>query len=201
MILRTILEEFLSQICFSGRVLFGYVLIVLLFATRAPLGAQSIWLDYGPRKSLNVEILKPVFDDGEETFLTSSPFLTLKYAPNQNFALTGELPFSHYGWDSQWSEGTESTLGNPYFGLEYRFPKSPFLFEIGVRAPVAPDDSEDNGAAAWAGFITEWVERTEAFASDIVPASAYANVILEFRSGFALRLRGGPCFSAKMPFR
>jgi hypothetical protein len=181
----------------SDRFIISAVLFVLVFAAGVPLGAQSIWLDYGQKKSLNLEILKPHFDDGEETFLTSSLYLTLKYAVTQNFAVVGELPFSHYGWDTEWSTGTESTLGNPYLGLEYRFPKSPFLIEIGARAPVAPDDDEDNGAAAMVGFLTDFVERTEAFDSDIVPISTYANVILESPSGFALRLRGGPCFWIK----
>lgn len=75
-----------------------FSLIILLLAV-SPLTAQSIWQDYTTEKSITLEILKPKYDDGDISFLTSALFFSARVPITRSIIFTGELPFSYINWD------------------------------------------------------------------------------------------------------
>ena len=152
--------------------------------------AQSTWLDYNAQNALALEILKIRFDEGEESFLSSTSFLTGRFSLSPKFLIVGEIPFAFYGEKSDyWEDISEATLGNPYLGGEFRLSDSGFMLEFGARAPIV---SENNHSAVLYGYLSDWIERTGAFLPDYVPLSVFVNYIYEHEKGFALRLRTGP---------
>jgi hypothetical protein len=114
----------------------------------------------------------------------------------RNIVFSGELPFSYVNWDTPQGPdlGAKQTFGNPYFGLEFHLRRTPLFLEFGVRAPLAADIDEENGEATLNGIFTDFVDRSEAFATDFIPITGFVNYILSSRTGFSLRLRGGPSF-------
>ncbi len=168
---------------------------VLLAAT--PLKAQSIWQDYTARTALTLEILKPDYNNGEDvTFLTSVLFLSARAPVTRNMIFVAELPYSTINWDIPQGPdlGSQQTFGNPYFGLEFGSWRSPLFFEIGVRAPLTADVDGDNGDATYNGYVTDFVDRAEAFAPDAIPVTGFINYVFRSQTGFSLRLRAGPAF-------
>jgi hypothetical protein len=99
-----------------------------------------------------------------------------------------ELPFAHYGYDSEYSDESDNAIGNPYLGVEFYGEGSPIFGEIGLRLPLAPDF--DNGAV-FIGYFTDFVDRVEAFVPDVLTASGFVNYMKREPSGFFSRLRCG----------
>ena len=166
-----------------------FTIVTLLFP--ASLSAQSIWLDRSHDKTIALEILKPNFE-GEDntTFTTSALFLSLRFPVAEKVVLVAELPFAHGGFDSDFGDSeSESTIGNPYLGLEIRGRNSPVFAEIGFRAPLA---SEDNFGSI-VGLFSD-IDRLEAFLADFLPINGMINYRHKDASGFAFRLRGGATF-------
>ena len=165
------------------------IVILPLFLISA-VYAQSTWLDYNARNAVALEILKIRFDEGEESFLSSTSFLTGRFSLSPKFLLVGEIPFAYYGESTDYGEDiSEATLGNPYLGGEFSIPGSGIMLEFGARAPLV---SENNHSAAFYGALSDRVERIEAFLQTYVPLSAFLNFIYEHENGFALRFRTGP---------
>jgi len=169
------------------------ILIILLIMI-SPANAQSIWQDYTARKTLTLEILKPEYDDGDQTFLTSAVFCSAQAPITRNIIFVGEFPFSYINWDIPPGPdlGSKQTFGNPLFGLEIDFHQVPLFFELGVRAPLTADPDKKNGDATINGYLTDFIDRAEAFAPNAVPISGFVNVVVESYTGFTLRLRAGP---------
>jgi hypothetical protein len=168
-------------------------LIILVIAI-TPAKAQSLWQDYTARKTLTLEILKPEYDDGNQTFLTSAIFCSARAPITRNIVFVGELPFSYINWDIPPGPdlGSQQTFGNPYFGFEIDLHQVPLSFELGVRAPVTADPDKENGEATINGYLTDFIDRAEAFAPNAVPISGFVNFVVESYTGFSLRLRAGP---------
>ena len=170
---------------------------VLLTFTLSPLGAQSLWQDNTSREGFTIEFLKPDYENEENlSFLTSVTFLSGRFPVTRSIIFAGELPFSYVNWDvPQGADlGAQQTFGNPYFGLEFHPRRAPLFFELGIRAPLTADVDGENGEATVNGAFTDFVDRAEAFATDAVPVSGYLNYVVWTRTGFSLRLRGGPVF-------
>jgi hypothetical protein len=173
-----------------------YCAIIVLLALSS-LGAQSIWQDHTSREGITVEFLKPNYVDEEDlSFLTSVTFLSGRFPVTRNIIFSGELPFSYVNWDIPQGPnlGANQTFGNPYFGIELHLRQTPLFFELGVRAPLTADLEEENGEATINGGVTDFVDRAEAFATEAIPLAGFVNYILRSRTGFSLRLRGGPAF-------
>ena len=171
------------------------VMMVLFVASDS--SAQSIWQDFTSWEGITIEFLKPNYVDEEDlSFLTSVTFLSGRFPISRNIVFSGELPFSYVNWDIPQGPdlGAKQTFGNPYFGIEYHLPQASMFFELGVRAPLTTDIDKENGEATVNGALTDFVDRAEAFGTDAVPVSGFINYILSSRTGFSLRLRGGPAF-------
>lgn len=168
--------------------------LIILLLTISPVKAQSIWQDYSTRQTLTLEILKPEYDGGDRSFLTSAIFLSARAPIIQNIIFIGELPFSYINWDiPQGADlGSQQTFGNPYFGLEIDLHRMPLFFELGVRAPLTADPEKENGEATINGYLTDFIDRAEAFAPNAFPISGFVNFVIESYTGFSLRLRAGP---------
>ena len=162
--------------------------IALLTALPGAVSAQSIWLDQRYQKSISLEILKPNLDgDDNTTVTTSAVFASLRVPVGNGLVVVGEVPFAHWGLESDFGGGSENTIGNPYLGLELQVPASPTFLELGIRAPLA---SEDNSSARFVGVFTD-IDRFEAFLTDIVPITAVLNYRYRSVSGLVTRFRGG----------
>ncbi len=119
--------------------------------------------------------------------LTSALFASVYIPASENVSIVGELPLAHFGSDV--GNVSETSLGNSYLGLEIRFKDSPVYAEIGLRAPLAPGEDDENASAAITGFLNDFSDRLEAF---ILPVTAILNYRYNSPKGFVLRLRGGP---------
>jgi hypothetical protein len=167
--------------------------IILAALTPATLPAQSIWLDRSHDQSLGFEILIPNFKtDDDEAVSGLAMFLSLRTPLSERIRLTSELPFVHGKIESNSFffriNESQSTFGNPYLGLEIGQKDSPVFGELGVRVPLA---SEDNFGATLVGFTAD-VDRLEAFLPNTLPIMGMLNYHRKEKSGFSLRLRGGP---------
>lgn len=175
--------------------------VCLLFAATAllpfSLAAQSIWADRSHNKTIALEILKPnltgEFYDNT-TFPTSALFLSVRLPINDRLNLVGEFPLAHAGvnFSFDFFEFKESGtgIGNPYVGLEIQGENEAFFTEIGARAPLAPESN----LASTIGFLTDFIDRGEAFLPDILSVIAVQNYLYRAPAGFIMRLRGGPSF-------
>jgi hypothetical protein len=155
---------------------------------------QPLWLDRSHDKTIALEILKPSFDDRtfikNTKFVTSALFLSLRLPLSENLHFVGELPFANGGFDFDGESESESTIGNPYLGLEISGQNSPVFAELGIRAPLAKEEN----FGTLIGVLTDFVDRAEAFTPDMVSITAMANYRYKNPSGFVTRLRGGPAF-------
>ena len=170
------------------------IMVLFIFSS---LGAQSIWQDHTSWEGIKIEFLKPNYVDEEDlSFFTSVTFLSARFPVTRNIVFSGELPFSYVNWDIPQGPdlGAKQTFGNPYLGLEFHLRQTPLFFELGARVPLTADIDDENGEATLNGGLTDFVDRAEAFATDAVPVSGFVNYILSSRTGFSLRLRGGPSF-------
>jgi len=158
----------------------------------ASLRAQSIWLDRSHDKTFGLEILRPNFKtENNDEVSGLALFLSMRAPLSQQFHFVVELPFVKSNFESSsifFRSGSQSMIGNPYFGLELGRKSSPIFGEFGVRLPLA---SEDKFGAALVGFSTDF-DRLEAFIPNTVPITGMLNYHHRDASGFALRLRSGP---------
>ena len=127
-----------------------------------PLQSQSIWQVPIKKDRLEVEVLKSHFDDWETSTITSVLFLAYHHAISQNLQIVAELPFAHIGLER--SNRSETSIGNPYLGIEIRHKAIPAFIEVGIRAKLAPEELDDSYPAAFMAVFTEIVDRSEAFA-------------------------------------
>ncbi len=165
-----------------------------------PLSAQPIWLTQTEGNFVSIEVLKPNYEGGRGlSFITSATFITGRFSVGENVAFVGELPlvysksnFTNFDFTTGElivTEGTETEtmVGNPYVGLEFRRPGANNYFELGVRLPIAPDDKF---VAPQIGEDADF-DRFEAFLTDFIPISGRLNYQKKNASNVVLRLRGG----------
>ncbi len=164
-------------VCLSGALLFV-----------SPLQAQSIWVKYDNRSTFAVEVLKGNYAT-DMTFATSAVFATLALPFSERVTFWGELPLAHAGLEE--TDQSETALGNPYLGLQVRFPNESWFVDVGLRFPAAPDVDQASFLAASTGIFTDPVDRQEAFLPDVLPVTAALNFTPRNASGLTLRLRSG----------
>jgi hypothetical protein len=168
----------------------------MIFPISSP--AQSIWLDRSQEKTLALEVLRPDFKNEDDEFARSSNsgwvlFWSSRVPLSKSFHLVGELPFAFgsYKYESRGSgfrrSESESTIGNPYLGVEVGEQDIPVFVELGIRLPLA---SENNFLGVMTGFYTD-MDRLEAFVPNMVPINVMINLHQTGANGFQFRLRGG----------
>jgi len=169
-----------------SRAVFVIIASLILFLPPS-LSAQSIWVNQGQGKVIAIEFLKPNFDgEDNSTFATSAIFLSGRFPISSEMIFVAELPFSHIG--SKDFDESESSIGNPYIGVEIRKEGKPFFTELGLRPPLAPDDKD---GAQSVGVVTDF-DRAEAFGNKVFTITGKGNYYRKAASNMVVRLRVGP---------
>ena len=111
------------------------------------LSAQTVWYGRERVNSVSLEINKPVNPDmvvlgdvipGLDTW-SGSVFLSGRYSlkKNKNITFVADFPIAHgYIDDSLLTNGSETTIGNPYLGAEFDLPAIACLFSAWFQDPV-----------------------------------------------------------------
>jgi hypothetical protein len=166
----------------------GLVFIIgILFLFSSIHSAPSFWTARNQRKMLNIEFLKPFFDghSGNSPNVVAY-FINCRLPLSKTIFFICELPVVHVETKSPWYSKSETTIGNPYLGIEIQKSLSPVFTEIGIRVPVS---SENNGK--FYGFYSDYVDHLEAFSTDFFQIACMLNYQHRETSGFAVRLRCG----------
>ena len=160
---------------------------VILLAVLSPaLSAQSIWVSQHTDKAVALELMKPNFD-GDDGISTSTgvAFASLRLPVANSVVFVGELPFAHAGFEGM--DESDNAVGNPYLGVEFHPPGSSVFWELGVRAPLAPE----NNSALLIGVLTDQ-QRWEAFLPNMMTVRGAFNFRHRAPTGVVTRLRAGP---------
>lgn len=170
----------------------GILILTVATLIAGGLNAQSIWLYRTDDNTVSLEILKPDLAGPDFTsFMSSAWFVSGMFKMQERLFLASEFPIAYLGYDSEYGlDKSYTSIGNPYFGLEVYARNTSFFAEFGVRIPLSSKDEEDNALSL--GALTDFTERLEAFATDIVPVHFALNYRYENTSGFFVRLRSGP---------
>ncbi|PSQ63161.1 MAG: hypothetical protein BRD25_04750 [Bacteroidetes bacterium QH_1_61_8] len=117
---------------------FAIALSLCLLAPTAD--GQTIWSRPYTPNQVAVEALTPYATD-DAGLLSGGTFFSGTFSLNDNLELATELPVARYGASSSGSSST-TALGNPYVGIGFSSTRTPLLFELGARIPVAePGDA------------------------------------------------------------
>jgi len=130
-------------------------------------------------------------DNTDEKLLTGVAFIDVRHELNSKASIVGELPYTRYETSSEEflpAGMTESSIGNPYLGIEITGEESPFFGEIGIRAPLM---SDEKFAAEFVGLFSD-LPRSFAFFPNYVPVQAAVNLRTPAASDVRARLRFGP---------
>ena len=165
-------------------------LLFLLLGIARPSHGQTLWTRPYQPNQIALEWVVPTFEDEPVETLTSAAFLTATRSLTDNVELVGELPVAYYAADAGGGTITTSAVGNPYLGVGLSSTTTPFLFELGVRLPAAPDNE-----ASFAGTIAN-AGRGTAFRHDAVTVSALLNWRFAFSRRTSLRIQTGGAFSS-----
>lgn len=161
--------------------------LILFLGAVVPVHGQSQWLGPVEGHAFWIEMVRPDIEDA--TFASSAWQVGFRAPVTPSLALVGEVPFAH-GADEDFDADETTTIGNPYFGIEYTGAGGRVTTELGVRAPLVSDESQ----GTFVGLISEFVDRLEAFAPDFVPITAAVRYEGPADEGLALRVRGGGSF-------
>lgn len=165
------------------------VLLAVIFSTgiaSTSLG-QSLWTDKSGDHSISVEFVKPTFAGNDRAdFLTSITYLSGRFSIGRNTVGEIELPFARYGSTSEYADGAETAVGNPYIGAQINGGK--VVSRIGVRLPTA---STNDGSALYVGVLTDY-DRFEAFLPDVLTVAGSFTGPTRVSSQFTLSFGAGP---------
>ncbi len=153
--------------------------------------SQSLWLERDHVTTIRAEAHHVDVENTNEKLLTGVAFLDVRHELSPKASIVGELPYARYETSGEefLPEGlSESSIGNPYLGVEITGSDSPFFGEIGVRAPVM---SDQDIAAEFTGLFSD-LSRAFAFFPNTVPISAILNLRTPSDSEIRARLRFGP---------
>ena len=153
--------------------------------------SQSLWLERDHVTTIRVEAHHVDVQGTDEKLVTGVAFIDVRHELSSKASIVGELPYARYETSAEEfvPEGiSESSIGNPYLGVEITGDDSPFFGEIGVRAPVM---SDQDFAAVFTGVFSD-LSRSFAFFPNTVPISAILNLRTPSDSEIRARLRFGP---------
>lgn len=169
---------------------------------------QHLWSDRSSDRAIQLEIVRPeLADEGPMKFPSTAWFLSYRHRLSESVLLVGELPIAYGRMEGRSVlvdtdfDGVPDALGgpsvsatragNPYLGVEIGRRSSRGFVELGVRAPIAAAESDEEELALLVGLLSD-IDRWEAFLPDVVPVTALGNYRYVGASGFGIRVRAGP---------
>ncbi len=152
--------------------IFASVILMLMLLPVSAF-AQNYWMSPGEDNSVSLEFHKVKFaGDLELGFRNSVVFLSGNFGSSEKFRILVEVPVSIYDPKPSPFDESETLLGNPFIGFEYRKPSDDgsksLIGRLGIRPPLASDEKFD---ATVMGLITTF-NRFEAFIPDLFTVSA-----------------------------
>jgi hypothetical protein len=173
------------------RFTFGIACVLALVpAAQAP--AQSIWIPRDRDRSVTFAAAKPSLEFIDERRFSPVLTLTSRMPVSGRIWWVAEIPYAHLSIRNEgplqpFPSESNSTVGNPYLGLEAHAGSGPFFGEIGVRAPLVGNDA----AGPYLGMGSD-VQFTEAFEPHVVSIEPAINLRETTGSHMAYRLRFSP---------
>ncbi len=175
------------------------VALATVLAAAPQLQAQSLWLPRDSDHAVMLEMLRPNVERVDGEIFSAAYFLSGRVCVSDRIAVVGELPYARFAGTVSYNSGypfygfyfgdiSESSIGNPYLGIETRATSTPLFFELGVRTPLA---SDTEWIALFHGQRTDRL-RWNAFDSDMASIQAAVNVREETDHHMAYRLRLSP---------
>jgi len=141
--------------------------VLLLIATAATAGAQSLWMDREARTSVRVEMRIPSYPDDygfAEKSARYATFVTARVPVRPAAWIVVEAAYardveSGYDIDGNSYAARVASVGNPYLVLEFAKQITGLHYEIGFQSPLA---RRSQSGALFTGFTSE-VESQQAF--------------------------------------
>ena len=167
--------------------------------------AQSPWLSDTRLTSVSLEWDKPLFDDRTldrdlVTGISSSLFVTGRFRVSDNFRFVGELPISHFGFESNNPVGDDNStvIGNVYVGgiwdVNTANPTNHAYIELGVRIPTTPQPNVNDRFGGTTGLLAEVSDRMEAYMWDTWAIPVVGNFVTTVNKPFAVKGRLGTVY-------
>lgn len=170
-----------------------HLLALGLLAAAAPAArAQTIWTPLDHRTTGRVEFWHAHFKNsvGAPSSSSGPLFFSLAFPVDQRLAINFELPYARAAIDDPFSGAnqSESTMGNPYFGVQVGALNKPtsFVGELGLRLAAT---SASKLGAVLVGVLSE-PERIQAFIPKTNTLSAAGNIVIR-RPTSSARIRVG----------
>ena len=166
--------------------------LALLPAAAGAARAQTIWTPLDHRTTVRAEFWHAHFKDniGAPSSSSGPLFFSLAFPIDQRLAINFELPYARATIDDPFSGAnhSESTMGNPYFGLQVGALNKPtsFVGELGLRLAAT---SESKLEAITVGLLGE-PERMDAFIPKTNTLSAAGDIVIR-RPTSSARIRVG----------
>jgi hypothetical protein len=170
----------------GSRTLFTFVATAAALAA-TEVSAQSLLSPEAPAQGIWMEGSRTSFWFLDQEVPTAVWFLGGRLPVSARFSAVADLPFSRARVNYPGTSESNSVLGNPYVGVEFRATPE-LLLSAGTRLPLTSAD-EESFADVFA--ILADPQRIEAFAMDVVPASVLASYTAQVAPGLSLRARGG----------
>ena len=137
---------------------------------------------------MELEFLHPIFNSNGSSYSGYAITLSSRIKLVRQTFLVVELPFVKASYTSISTNQDESSLGNPYIGIQFSGEGSKFFGEIGFRPPFMP---EKKYLAESIGLITDF-DRFEAYVPNYLQVSGAVNFQTQFSPVFGVRIRLGP---------
>ena len=168
---------------------FSTLFFLLLFSiSTKTINAQSLWLIDTTNRAINIELMKPFFEGGEDiSFFSTSQIISGKFRMSDKLFLVSELPFASFA--SEVSD-SEFTYGNPYLGFMFYDRGGSYFFEGGLRFPIA---NEEKSSALFLGYFTDF-DRLEAYVPDLLSISLKNSFIKKNSANYLLKAMAGISF-------
>jgi hypothetical protein len=168
------------------------LLALLLGGLTSPSRAQ-VFQPWGAQvdRSLSLDLLRPSFDGGGTSTLTTINQLGFRWAVGK-IVLVAEAPFVNAKLDGAPSGAL--LIGNPFLGLATRA-SSRFIGEFGVRPPIASISSPERFLAATVGVLGDFAD-FEAYGEDLLTIRATAGYHFLSPQHYGLRMAVRPALVA-----
>ena len=160
--------------------------------------AQVNWMSPLHEPGVSLEITKTNFSGGTDfAFLTNQFSLSARIALGRNLFGLVEVPYMHIGFKERWYDGSsnllvrnfsQSTFGNPYFGIEFGGRGTGPRLRMGGRVPLT--DGDDIYATNFGQYAT--FDREETFVPDLYSLQAAFGYIKTGPSEYRASIFVGP---------